>query len=147
MSNHSTFETCDTKEQAQTLLKDLNAEPREIIGQNKKAYSERCREIRKAELVPFHEDARSWRQGQKVFFGKPDNRLYMSFDTMKTHTIYNIKAGQWCRVWEYQPRNKLLWLCRPGKKCEWKNVIDHGFTLGDIQAAEISRTEIAIRSK
>jgi len=138
---------CDTKEQASELLKDLNAEPRRIITANKKAHRARCGEIRKAELVPFHEDARSWRQGQKVFFGKSDNRSYMSFSTMRMSMVYNIKAGQWCRVWEYQPRNKLLWLCYPGKKCEWKNVIDHGFTLGDIQAAEISRTEIAIRGK
>ena len=138
---------CETKDEAQKLLDERCVEPREAIREFKKAFKDRCAEIRKAELVPFHADCVSWRQGQKVFFGKSDNLSYMSFDTFKMDTLYNIKAGQWCRVWEYQPRAKRLWLCYPGKKCEWNNIIDHGFSLSEIQRCEISRTEIAIRSK
>jgi len=98
--------------------------------------------------APYHDEAKRWKHGDKVFFGKSDNRSYMSFeDRISITKDYDIKAGQWCRVWEYQSRKKVAWLCHPGKKLEWDNIIEHGFTLRDLRNAEISRVEIDIRKK
>lgn len=105
-------------------------------------------ELRKVIEAPYHDEARRWKHGDKVFFGKSDNCSFMSFgDRISMTQTYDIKEGQWCRVWEYQSRKKIAWLCHPGKPCEWDNIIDHGFTLRDLTDAKVSRTEIKSRSR
>lgn len=146
MSKNNTFDACTTKAEVKDLLKELNAEPYRIIRDNKKACTERCKIIRKAELAPYHDVAKRWKQGQKVYFGTGDNLSYLSFETMRMTKEYDIKPGQWCYVWHYQPKVKLLWLCHPGKKCEFKNVINRAFSLDRIERCKISRTEPAIRA-
>ena len=150
MSDHSrqggAFDSCQTKDEAKTLLESLNVEPRTIIAANKKAFNVRCKEIRRVELIPYHEEAKRWKQGQKVYFGTGDNMSFMSFETMRITKDYDIKRGDWCFVWHYMPRAKILWLCYPGKKCEFKNVIRSSFSLGAIERCKISRTEIALRA-
>ena len=146
MNDSNTFATCTTKDEAKHLLKELNDNPYRIIAENKKAFKERCSEIRVVELAPYHEDAKRWKQGQKVYFGTGDNRSWMSFETMRITKDYDIKPGDWCFVWHYKPRKKILWLCHPGKKCEFKNVIRSCFSLDSIERCKISRTEIALRA-
>jgi len=145
MKDNITFESCITKDEAKELLTKFNAEPNRIISENRKAFKARCLEIRKVELAPYHDEAKRWRKSQKVYFSTGDNLAYMSFETMQMTKTYDIKPGQWCYVWQYQPRAKVLWLCHPGKKCEWNNIIDHAFTLSSIERCKISRTEPELR--
>lgn len=139
------FDNCTTKPDATALLNKLNTEPKRTIRLNSEAYRERCKEIRKDELAPFHEIAKQFQYRDKVYFGKADERDWFNLVSCTISKNYRIKAGQWCYVWEYQPRAKRLWLCHPGKKCEYKNLISTSFGLGDIQRLEILRTELEIR--
>ena len=139
------FDDCTTKPDATALLNKLNTEPKRTIRLNTEAYRERCKQIRKDELAPFHKIAKQFQYGDKVYFGKGDEQDWFSLETGKISKNYCIEAGQWCYVWAYQPKGKRLWLCHPGKKCERKNIISTSFGLGDIQKLEILRTEPAIR--
>ena len=146
MTENNTFAHCATKDEALALRKELNVEPRRIISDNAKAYKVRCAEIRKVELAPYHDKAKRWKHGQKVYLGIGDNLSYMSFETMRITKSYLIKTSEWCYVWQYQSRKKILWLCQPGKKCEYKNLIDRPFTLDSIERHKTSRTEPSIRA-
>jgi len=139
------FDECTTYDQVMALKKKLQAPHRRQITEIADVAKCRREVLREEELRPFHEEARRWRQGQKVYFGKPTNRSWLSFETMRMSKLYDITAGQWCKVWQYQPRKKLLWLCAPGKPCEYWNVIDAPFSLGDVQRDQISRVEPSIR--
>ena len=108
----------------------------------------RRKEISDVLDAPYHDEAKRWKHGDKVYFGKSDNRSYMSFEPrILISKDYDIKAGQWCRVWEYKSRKKIAWLCHPGKALKWDNIIEHGFTLRDLRKAEVSRVELDIRKK
>ncbi len=110
------------------------------------AASGRRKELNAVLDAPYHDEAKRWKHGDKVFFGKADNLSYMSFgDRIGMDTSYDIKAGQWCRVWEYQSRKKVAWLCHPGKAFKFENVIDHAFSLRNLRNAEVSRVEIDLR--
>lgn len=133
------FAGCVTIEAVNTLSKEMQS-------QRSDAAKKRRREIHAVIEAPYHDEAKRWNQGDKVYFGKSDNLSNMSFhDRIAMHKVYDIQAGQWCRVWEYQSRKKITWLCQPGKPCKWENIIDHGFTIRDLRTAEISRTEISLR--
>ena len=139
------FDNCTTKPDATALLNKLNTEPKRTIRLNSEAYRERCKKIRKDELAPFHEIAKQFQYGDKVYFGKADERMWFDLENCRISKDYRIDKGQWCYVWGYQPKAKRLWLCHPGKKCERKNIISTSFGLGDIQKLEILRTELEIR--
>lgn len=142
----SEFEKCKTKAEAQTLLDGLCTEPRLEIADYKKAFNKRCKRIREDELYPFHLLAKQFQHGDKVYFGKADSAQWMDMVALKVTDNYSIKAGAWCYVWKYQPRAKILWLCHPGKKLAFVNIIDHAFSVAQIQRLEISRVEPEIRS-
>ena len=148
LSLEENFTKCESRQECLDLLKEFNAPLLEIVSTNKRACKKRSGEIHQASLLPYHDEAKRWKHGDKVYFGKSDNRSGVSFnDRIRMHKYYDIKAGQWCRVWEYQSRKKIAWLCQPGKPLKFENVIDHGFTLTDLKHAEISRVEMDIRKK
>jgi hypothetical protein len=135
------FAECSTIEAVNKLSKEMQRERSDAAKQRRK-------EINAELQAPYHDEAKRWKHGDKVYFGKSDNRSGMSFnDRIQMHRYYDIKAGQWCRVWEYQSRKKIAWLCQPGKPLKYENIIDHGFTLRDLQDADVSRVEPEIRKK
>ena len=135
------FAECVTIDSVNILSKAMQLDRSDAAKQRRK-------EINAVLDAPYHAEAKRWKHGDKVYFGKADNLSHINFaGRIGVKTAYDIKAGQWCRVWEYQSRKKIAWLCQPGKKLEWDNIIDHGFTLRDLRKAEISRVEIDIRKK
>lgn len=135
------FAECATIEAVNTLSKEMQRERSD-------AAKTRRHELNAELQAPYHDEAKRWRHGDKVYFGKADNLSQMFFEGgFRMDTTYNIKAEQWCRVWEYQSRKKIAWLCQPGKALKFENVIDHGFTLRDLQKADVSRVEPDIRAK
>ncbi|MCK5600731.1 hypothetical protein KAR91_02610 [Candidatus Pacearchaeota archaeon] len=146
MSHPNTFAECTTKEEALALVKTLNTEANATIRRNNKAKNDRLKELRREELAPFEDEAKRWQPGQKVYFATGIESFAMdwNFNTVKG-SEKKIQAGQWCRVWQYQPKSKRLWLCRPGTKCERKNVIRDSFSLTSIKELGISRTELELR--
>lgn len=157
MGNHDditqTFDACTTLKELHRVDKEWREFDLLWIKwrDRRKAYraehKRRERELWKELFAPYHDEAKRWKQGQKVYFGKGDNRSGMTFDTFQIIKYYDIKAGEWCRVWEYQPRNKIAWLCQPGKPCKFENVIDHAFTLRDLYHAKVSRVEPKLRRR
>lgn len=154
MSNQADFASCETRDEARELLDALMREPLRIksaqvklMREYRRAHDRRCREIRQRELEPLHDECRRWRHGQKVYFAKADNLSWMSFDSLKVTQVYDVKAGDWCRVWKYQPRKRIAWFCQPRKKLAWENVIDRPFTLDKLDRLGVSRTEPSIRAK
>ena len=146
------FAACQTQgelRQLDTALRNVDQVLTTARERNKlynRLKNERNREIRQAELAPFEDKAKRWKKGQKVYFAKSHNSgsLDWNFNFIKGSGV-NIKAGDWCYVWLYQPKAKSLWLCHPKKKCEYANVIRSDFSLNDIMRLGISRTEPAIR--
>lgn len=140
------FANCQSRAETDDLSKELSKEFNETLRVIRKARNERQKELRRQELNVFHQEARRWKSGQKVYFGTALSSFSLdwNFVTIKG-SEKNIKKGDWCRVWEYQPKAKRLWLCKPGTKCEYKNIINSSFSLADIQHHKISRTELAIR--
>ncbi len=133
------FAECET-------IKSVNELSKHMQQERSDAAKQRRHEINAVLQAPYHDEAKRWNQGDKVYFGKGDNLSGISFhDRIRMHKYYDIKAGGWCRVWEYQSRKKIAWLCQPGKHCNWENIINHGFTLRDLCDAEVSRTEISLR--
>ena len=147
LSLEENFTKCESRQECLDLLKEFNASLLEVVSTNKKACKKRSGEIHQASLLPYHDEAKRWQHGDKVYFGKSDNRSGMTFDDLIIHTYYNVKAGQWCKVWKYQSRKKIAWLCQPGKPCKFENVIDVAFTLTNLKDAEVSRTEIELRNE
>ena len=152
-NNSDALRDCRTKVEAQEWLDDMNADPKVIIVKqrkiqraNRKDFEARCREIRAVELEPTHDECKRWKHGQKVYFGKGDNLTRMYFEPRAEFVKeYDIKPGDWCYVWQYQKRKKYAWLCQPGKACEWDNIINHSFSLDELERKQVSRTEPAIR--
>ena len=142
------FANCQTKEEAETLLKELCQPFNAVTSQFKKARTRRVVELRKAELAPFHELASRFRPGQKVYFatGIKSCALDWSFNHIPG-SDKDIKAGDWCRVYQYQPKVRRLWLCRPGLPCTRANVIRDSFSLRAMMDLGISRTELSVRAK
>lgn len=141
MSYPEQFAKCRT-------IEDVNDLSKKMQRDRSVAAEERRKRIYTIMHAPFHDEANRWRKGDKVYFGKSDSLSRMSFaDLIGMHKVYNIKAGQWCRVWHYQPRKRIAWLCQPGKPCEYDNIINHGFTLADLYNGEVSRTEIDLRNR
>ncbi len=135
------FAECATIDAVNTLSKEMQ-------GERSDAAKQRRKEIGAVLDAPYHDEAKRWKHGDKVYFGKSDNRSYMSFgDRILVTKDYDIKAGQWCRVWEYQARKKVAWLCQPGKALKYDNIINHGFSVRDLRKAEVSRVEIDLRIK
>jgi len=94
------FAECVTIEAVNTLSKEMQRERSDAAKQ-------RRHEINAELQAPYHDEAKRWMQGDKVFFGKADNLSYMTFEgRIGMNTVYNITEGQWCRVWEYQSRKK-----------------------------------------
>lgn len=140
------FEQCQTIKECNAVLKELCQPFYEVTTRLKKERSARAKAIRTAELEPFHELASRFRRGQKVFFATALNSVALGWDLRSIKgSEKKIEAGQWCRVWEYQPRAKRLWLCRPGKAATYANVITDPFSLRDMKDHGISRTELAVR--
>lgn len=104
------------------------------------------RRIRDELCRPFHEEAKRWQHGDKVFFGARFQSSWFSLDTLRISDRCKIERGEWCRVYVYQPRKKLAWLCWPGDSCCRANVIEQPFTLSDLQRYGISRTELDLRA-
>lgn len=148
----SALSQCTTRQECGDALKatfaddDLLRQARERRTAYQKLKNERCKAIRRDELAPFEDQAKRFRKGQKVFFAKSlkSCALDWNFNFIKG-ADKEIEAGDWCRVWEYQPKAKRLWLCRPGTKCEYDNVIRDSFSLSDMLNHGISRTELALR--
>lgn len=106
----------------------------------------RSKEIRDAMLAPFDDEAKRMQRGQKVYFGKRCNSVALDWNLRSVKgSEKKIEAGKWCYVWHYQPKAQRLWLCRPGTKCEYKNVIRDHFSLNDMLMYQISRTETKLR--
>lgn len=127
-------------------IEDVNDLSKKMQRDRSVAAKERRKRIYAIMHAPFHDEAKRWHRGQKVYFGKSDNLSRISFFTeIRRQKTYDIKAGQWCRVWQYHSRKKIAWLCQPGKPCEYDNIINHGFTLADLYNGEVSRTEIDLR--
>jgi len=108
---------------------------RKIYNRIKAARSE---EIRQAMLAPFEDEAKRMQRGQKVYFGK-------CWIWITSGPLKKIEVGEGCYVWQYQPKSKCLWLCRPGTKCERRNMITQSFTLDNMKYYEISRAELKFR--
>ena len=143
---------CTTRQECSAILTDqfkadeLMKQARERRTAYQRLKNERCKAIRRDELAPFEDQAKRLRKGQKVFFATSLKSVALdwNFRSIKG-SEKEIEAGQWCRVWEYQPKAKRLWLCRPGKRCEYKNVIRDSFSVSDMMHHGISRTELALR--
>ena len=106
----------------------------------------RSKEIRQAMLAPFEAEAKRMRHGQKVYFGNRCESFALDWNFQEVKgSEKKIEVGEWCYVWQYQPRKKLLWLCRPKKKCEYGAVIRTAFSISDLKAYEISRAELKFR--
>ena len=139
MTYEKQFAKCVTIEAVNDLSKEMQRDRSDAAKQRRK-------EIHEIMYAPFHDEAKRWRQGDKVYFGKPDIASNMSFENqIRIWNIYDIKAGQWCRVWKYQSRKKMAWLCQPGKPCKWENLIRQAFRLRTLHDADVSRTEILLR--
>ena len=140
------FMGCKTKEDRDAEMKSIAGDAQAIVRGANRARTEARKRTRRAELDKFHQIARRWKQGQKVYFGVDLQSIALDWNFRSVKgSEKNIKKGEWCRVWQYQSKAKQLWLCRPGTKCEYKNVIRDSFSLADIQHHRISRTELAIR--
>lgn len=127
---------------ADDLLKQ--AQERRVAYQ--KIKNERCKQIRADALAPFEDEARRFKQGQKVYFAKRCHSDTMGWDfKFIKGGSKRIDSGQWCRVWQYQPKSRSLWLCKPGMKCEHQNLIRVSFSLGEMLEHGISRTELKLR--
>jgi len=143
---------CSTNKEAAELIKtqfandDVMREARELRLAYTRIKNERCKQIRSAELAPFEDEAKRLRQGQKVYFARSCNSVALDWNLRSVAgSEKKIEAGGWCYVWEYQPKSKALWLCRPGKKCEYKNLIRAAFSVSDMMHYGISRTELKLR--
>lgn len=134
------------REEINTVLNedDVLAEARTRRKEINRLKNERQREIEAAELAPFEDEAKRLQHGQKVYFERRCEIDHFGFD-FKFRKGARVNAGQWCRVWKYQPKAKRLWLCEPGKPAKYENVINHNFSLRDMREYGISRTEIALR--
>lgn len=141
------FGDCQDQAAAKELMEELCKPFYAITTQFKKARSARVKELRIAELQPFHEMACRWKPGQKVYFahGLDSCSLNWSFRPIKG-SERKIKAGDWCRVYQYQTRAKRLWLCKPGKPYNQANLMNACFSVREIMELGISRTELAIRN-
>lgn len=148
----SALGACTTRHEAADLLKSQYADD-ELLRQaseRRKAYqrlkNERCKTIRREQLAPFDDEARRFKRGQKVFFKKSIKSFALGWNLQSIKgSEKRIEAGDWCRVWQYQPQAKRLWLCRPGKQATHANVIRDCFSLTDMMDLGISRTELALR--
>ena len=110
--------------------------------------AQRRRQLLEAELAPFHDAAKQMQHVQKVYFGK--SCLGGAINLRDPHQpLFRadkaFKAGDWPYVCQYQPRKKLLWLCRAKEKCAYGAVNEAPFSLSDIKKYEISRTELECR--
>lgn len=101
--------------------------------------------IRQREIAPYEDEAKRWKHGDTVYFGRAANRSVMSMSTLKARRLYDLPKGAACTVYQYQPRKKIAWLCPPGVPCAHHNVIDCAFTLDDLQRGDVSRVELALR--
>ena len=112
-----------------------------------KTRTARRKQLWEAELAPFHSEAKRMRHGQKVYFGKRCNTMAISLHSLKSvkSREKDFEAGDWAYVWQYQPRKKLLWLCRAKEKCVYGAVVRSPFSLRDLKDYKISRTELKCR--
>jgi hypothetical protein len=108
-----------------------------------RAKNARAKEIRVAELEPFHQDAKRWKHGDKVFFGKSLKRDFMDWN-FNFQRGERIEKGQWCKVYCYQPRKKLAWIGKPMSKTVKRGELIC-LSLRDIIDYQVSRTELEIR--
>jgi hypothetical protein len=145
-----TFADCKDRDELREALSTILAEDQVLKDalERKKAIQRlkgtRAKEIEKAELAPYEDEARRWKHGQKVYFGRDCQIDHFGFD-LKFRRGARVKKGEWCRVYQYQPRAKRLWLCQPGKSADRRNVMNHDFGLRDIKDYQISRTELELR--
>lgn len=106
---------------------------------------DKLKALRKAVLAPFEDEARRMRHGDKVYFGVECSTIEIDWNfNFNDDSRKEVKEGEWCFVWSYQPKKKALWLCKPKQKLLKKNVMYH-FSLDDMEEYKISRTEIASR--
>ena len=147
------FAACENKEDLRECESRFYKED-PVIAESKRRHkvyramaARRRRQLLEAELAPFHDAAKRMQHGQKVYFGKRCNTDAISLHSLKSIKSHeaDFKAGDWAHVWQYQPRKKLLWLCRAKEKCAYGAVIEAPFSLSDIKKYEISRTELECR--
>ena len=146
------FAACENEKDLRECVNRLCEEdPAVTESSRRKAFFSRTRtarrkQLREAELAPFHSEAKRMRHGQKVYFGKRCESFALDWNFQEVKgSEKKIEVGEWCYVWQYQPRKKLLWLCRPKKKCEYGAVIRTAFSISDLKAYEISRAELKFR--
>lgn len=149
-SADAVFAECSTFGELERLRKELKSED-DVLQRaiaRRKVFNELQRKHERrisAELnAPYKDEMKRWRKGDKVYFGKSDNRSGLFDDRIRK--LYNIEAGKWCRVYSVHPRKGYVWLCRPGAVANRKNIIDHAFTVTDLRHADVSRTEPELRS-
>lgn len=146
------FESCQTQEERRALSKEV-MDADELLAaarDRRKFYNRLNRETERAIINAIndltHDEVKRWKHGQKVYFGTSLDSISMGWDLKFIKaTEKKIAKGDWCYIWEYQPKARRLWLCKPGKPCKYENVFPESFSLRDVRDHQISRTELAIR--
>ena len=146
------FVTCETREDVRNASREWNntdAVMRESRHRTKlvnRAKRNAERAAIRREQQPLHERCAKWKQGDKVYFGVECQVDALDLESMTLHRVKDVDAGAWCRVYQYQPRARRLWLCAPGKPCERRFVMGH-FTLREVGEYDIRRTDVHLKGE
>ena len=146
------FATCTTHKEVlevQASILETNpliCEARALRNSISTFKSNKEKELRAAERAPFEDEAKSFRKGQKVYFAKSCKSVAIGWDLRRIKgSEKKIEAGDWCYVWEYQPKARQLWLCQPRKACKYENVIRSSFSISEMMHHGIRKTELNLR--
>jgi hypothetical protein len=145
------LQECWTREELSEMRCAIREEDVVAQARNQRAKAlnrltrEHERRITSERNAPHWEEIKRWNHDDKIYFGRTVGRSVLFRDSIRQ--VYDINAGDWCRVWLVQPRKKIVWLCQPGKPAKRNNVIEYPFSITTLRRCEASRTELELRDK